>query len=412
MGRIVHLPGRRTVKRLMARGLTATTMAAALLGLFAMTADGAATTYRAAQPQGSLASVSCVSTADCMAVGYKSPSTGPATTLVLNWNGTKWSVVPSPNPAGADGTNFVGVACTSAANCLAVGSYFAGSNGGLRVLAARWNGTTWSLVSAPTPAHYRYAFLSRITCTSATNCWAVGGGGKPFTSKVYRTLIEHWNGAAWSIVPSSPVIDSQPAVLADVSCGASRECWAVGYWYPPNGGISSLTERWNGSAWSVVTTPSSRHGMLVADYCASTSACLAVGTKGTSSGARGLPAIAQRWTGTNWVTAPPAQPSSTFNVELAAVACASASACESTGIWWYKPSRATTLGESWNGQKWTMQAMPPVPHANYAYLGGVSCPKSTDCWAVGQAANRFGFRTLLEHWNGKTWSLAAEPVTR
>ena len=33
-------------------------------------------------------------------------------------------------------------------------------------------------------------------CTSASNCWAVGEWGSPTGP---RTLIEHWNGSAWSI---------------------------------------------------------------------------------------------------------------------------------------------------------------------------------------------------------------------
>jgi hypothetical protein len=68
-----------------------------------------------------LEDVSCVSAANCTAVGL-SDNHGTDKTLIESWNGSGWSVVPSPN-RGADISDFGGVSCVSAAGCMAVGAY-------------------------------------------------------------------------------------------------------------------------------------------------------------------------------------------------------------------------------------------------------------------------------------------------
>jgi len=69
-----------------------------------------------------LNAVSCASASACVAVGGYTNSSGVTRPLVESWNGSSWSVVPSPSPHPAD--NFVfGVSCGSAAACTAVGQY-------------------------------------------------------------------------------------------------------------------------------------------------------------------------------------------------------------------------------------------------------------------------------------------------
>jgi hypothetical protein len=47
----------------------------------------------------------------------------------------------------------------------------------------------------------------------------------------------------------------------------------------------------------------------------------------------------------------------------------------------------------------------PSPVTSGNDLHGVSCKSPTSCQAVGNA----GTRTLVESWNGSTWSVAASP---
>ena len=58
----------------------------------------------------------------CTAVGVSGNSSGVTSTLIESWNGTRWSVVPSPSP-GTGGNDLYGVSCVSATACTAVGFY-------------------------------------------------------------------------------------------------------------------------------------------------------------------------------------------------------------------------------------------------------------------------------------------------
>jgi hypothetical protein len=403
LGKIFHLSGHfRSERTTMGAtgGLLGLAMAGVLAGLFVTSETGvSAAAQLNASVAGALNSVSCVSSASCVAVGDRSPtSSSGSTSLAETWNGTKWSVVASPNPSGADGTTLYGVACPAAKNCLAVGDYFVSSSRATLVAAEKWNGTKWSLVSAPSPSGFTTTALQAITCTSSTNCWAAGSSSNTSTSK-YATLTERWNGSKWSIVPSPSPDNTKPDVLSGVTCGSATECWAVGYYFP--GSLTgSLTEKWNGSKWAVVTTPSSSSGELIGDACSGSSSCLAVGISNS------LFALAQHWNGTAWTATTPVSPSGASTSELNAAACTGTSACETVGVY-NKSGTNPTLGESWNGSKWTLQTMPTITGSVYASLQGLACPSATDCWTTGVSDTSSGGSTpVLEQWNGKTWSLS------
>ena len=72
---------------------------------------------------------------DCIGDGC-----GPSLTLIMHWNGTRWKVVPSPNPADTITTisfELYGVAAVARDNIWAVGSSSSG-------FILHWNGKAWS----------------------------------------------------------------------------------------------------------------------------------------------------------------------------------------------------------------------------------------------------------------------------
>jgi hypothetical protein len=137
-------------------------------------AMAAAPRQEAAATAGTLFGVSCASASNCVAVGGRS-GTFPGT-LAEKWNGTKWSVIASPNPKGATGAGLHDVACTSATNCLAAGYYDTSSKHTLPT-AEKWNGTKWSVLTVPAPSGTTDTFLDAVSCVSSTDCQAVGGSG-------------------------------------------------------------------------------------------------------------------------------------------------------------------------------------------------------------------------------------------
>jgi hypothetical protein len=129
----------------------------------------------------SLSAVAIISPRDVWAVGA-STSQHP---LIEHWNGAKWKLARSP---AAPGGSLSGLAATSARNAWAVGNATSGP------LVLRWNGTTWRRIPIRAGSS---SYLQAAAATSAHDAWAVGSGGTG-TSASYHTLIEHWNGKAWT----------------------------------------------------------------------------------------------------------------------------------------------------------------------------------------------------------------------
>ncbi len=66
-----------------------------------------------------------------------------------------------------------------------------------------------------------------------------------------------------------------------------------------------------------------------------------------------------------------------------------------------------TLIEHWNGKEWTVQASPNAsPGAQL--LQSVAATSITNAWAVGYYGNS-SKKTLIEHWNGKAWKIQPSP---
>jgi hypothetical protein len=115
-----------------------------------------------------------------------------------------------------------GVVSFGPANAWAVGK---GRNGA--ALAEHWNGTAWSVVQVPTPAGAAGSQLSGISALSPSDIWAAGSVITVVGTTVQsRTLVEHWNGTAWSIVPSRNATSSN--LLTGVAAVAANNVWAVG----------------------------------------------------------------------------------------------------------------------------------------------------------------------------------------
>ena len=315
-----------------------------------------------------------------------------------------WSLVPSPNPASEPNSVLTAVSCVSAAACTAVGAETDGSEIG-KTLIESWNGTTWSVVPSPNAARARLSFLTGVSCASAATCTAVGYYFS--TPGADRTLIESWNGTTWTVVPSP----SRGNSLTDVSCVSAAACTAVGS-YTTGNAYKTLIESWNGTTWTVVPSPNPGAGylyhLLNGVSCVSTAACTAVGNDSTGSGSPSRTLI-ESWNGTSWSVMPSAQPGE--NNYLNGTSCIAApAACTAVGSDLKSGSPArTTLIETRNGTTWSVVPSPNRGHRNWDSLYGVSCVSATACTAVGAYQDRPVNRTLIESWDGTSWSVVPSP---
>jgi hypothetical protein len=197
--------------------------------------------------------VTAIATDNVWAVGFVNGTHG---TLVEHWNGSAWSIVPSPPQSFSDNYILNEVAAVSASDIWAVGLVDQGSGFGV-TLIEHWNGSAWSIVPSPNPGGY-YNRLDGVVASAANDVWAAGSYGYPAGSSVDQTLVLHWNGSVWSIVPS-PSPGASYNALRDITALAPNDVWAVGY---SNDDIQlpdyTLTEHWDGMAWSVIASPNSQ----------------------------------------------------------------------------------------------------------------------------------------------------------
>jgi hypothetical protein len=106
-------------------------------------------------------------------------------TLVEHWNGNSWTIVDSPSESSAPASILNGITCPSASNCRAVGLYINASSIA-QTLIIQWDGSSWSVVPSPDQTTQANS-LSGVACASANDCWAVGSYNN---SSVNQTLIE------------------------------------------------------------------------------------------------------------------------------------------------------------------------------------------------------------------------------
>jgi hypothetical protein len=335
-----------------------------------------------------LVGVSCTSATACVAVGYFENTSSKSVPLAETWDGTSWSLHEPATPASAkDRTLLEQVSCTSSTACTAVGSYV-NSSGVTEPLAERWDGTTWTIQATPVPAGATGTALFGVSCPSATACTAVG---LFHNGAVTEPLAETWNGTSWTVQEPPAVGEATFNKLNEISCTSPTECTAVGYSFKTPE-YEPLAERWNGTAWSIQTTPApaTADGMtqLESVSCASPEACVAVGWFGSSNFNKPL---AERWNGAAWtleeLTTPPTPAEGSDGNRLTGVSCASSEACVATGIFVNSSKRTVPLAESWNGTAWTAQEPPSPTAAEGSALGRVSCTAAEACTAVGDFRN-------------------------
>lgn len=211
-----------------------------------------------------LDAISCPTPTACTAVGGQSADGGQP--FVEHWDGTVWAIQLA-QPIGGFGGSLQAVSCTSDNACTAVGAVLENVNGLAvdQALVERWDGAHWSIQNTPTPPGSQGSGLNAVSCTSATDCTAVGQSYSPIVAPP-SPLAEHWDGSAWTIEPT-PI---GQIGFTSVSCTSASACAAIA---PPN-----AVDVWDGSSWAIEDLPGIAPGVaLNAVSCASDRNCTVVG---------------------------------------------------------------------------------------------------------------------------------------
>ena len=380
---------------------TATTTAA-----FAESWDGTSWTLQttpapAGASTSSLSSVSCANTGTCSAVGEYGSGTGDLT-LAETWDGTTWSLDPTPDPSVSQSSSLDGVACSSD-SCEAVGT---GTDNGMSdPISESSTGDNWIPGDIRDPG-FDTQSLGGIACRSATDCQAVG-------SYTGQNLGEGWNGAAWN-VESTPLVwihgyVEVPSALYSVSCPSSSMCVAAGQtWTDGLAGYEGPfpdVATWNGLSWTTQQLQFDTLGTLTGVSCPTKVACVAVGFSQQLAGS-----MIESWNGSKWKAQTPAVPKGGSMTDFESVSCLSAAACTAVGSYTTSSGTTATLVEIRNGKTWAVQPTVPPSGATSSTLNGVSCTSSSSCTAVGSYSAKGGVTSaLVESWNGTSWTIQATP---
>ena len=327
-------------------------------------------------------------------------------------NGSIWTLESTPNPHSMQLTNstFASVSASGPDEAWAVGT-FSDKSALDHPLVEHWNGTTWTLTDVPQPAG-RQAVLSGVDDLAPDNAWAVGASLDQNLNGL--TLIEHWNGTDWSIVPSpNPAVGvgGDSDVLTSISGTGPDDLWAAGQDFNENTQtISLLFEHWNGTTWTAATSPTP---MFASQFATAITAISrddvwAVGEQFTD----GKTTLAAHWNGASWsiVRTPNLSSTGTLQDQLTGV-----SSSGSDDVWASgfandvdKHNLDVPYTLHWNGKTWQLTKVPTVG-SNGSRLNGIVVLSPTDAWSVGQTQSDGSLLTLTEKFNGSAWKISASP---
>lgn len=323
---------------------------------------------------GGLDSVTAVSAHDAWAVGM--PGDG---VLVQHYDGTAWRNVAAPDGPGIGYLNYLdSVASVSAKDVWAVGAYTPAHSGSSpKTLVEHFNGRAWSVMRSPDAAG-GWGELKALAVVSAADVWAVGDNA----SYPEHALVEHFNGARWTVVRVPAPATAVEAGLTSITAVSAHSIWAIG---------GDLVEHYDGRRWSVLALPpAATRGQLNGVWSSSARNVWTVGKDAVTH------TLVDHYDGSRWSRVP------SPNADVGAGSLDSVAAISDHNLWAVGNSNfAPALIEHYNGASWSMVRGPALGR-----LDGLAAVSPTNLWAVG-ADDRW--HTLVEHYSGTRWSVVPSP---
>ncbi|HKP51036.1 MAG TPA: S-layer homology domain-containing protein [Chloroflexia bacterium] len=331
--------------------------------------------------------VDALSDTDIWTVGYSGNQS-----LIEHWDGSTWSVVPGPANTYTM-TMLHAVSAVSVDDVWAVGvaDYASGPGPGYETVIMHWDGDVWSIVPSPNPSQSGYNMLYGIDAVSRDDIWAVGESAS-------RVLILHWDGNTWSVVPN-PNNGFVGGNLMGVTAISSNDVWAVG-----EASGSALTLHWDGTQWSSI--PVATSGALFDVSASAPNDVWAAGYNLCGAGGcyPGVHYIAfvLHWDGTTWT-----EVVSVSNAIFLAV-----EAVSSNNVWAIGGGSGTIEAAHWDGTQWNNLSI-SLPYPNGGIVRGMTVLSSNDIWIAGEqyVMTDNSFRALTLRYIGSCPALTPTPIS-
>jgi hypothetical protein len=330
-----------------------------------------------------LNAVAVVTANNVWAVGFHpDPSGQPAyihQSLVERWDGSSWSVIPSPNVPGKPDVELNGVAAISANDIWAVGHSGDPSYAPYQTLTMHWDGTSWSIITSPSPGTYNGNDLTAVAGVAPNDVWAVGWYQSGTSGQDGGALTMHWDGTSWTVLPNP-----SKNTLYAITALASNNVWAAGY---------GVILHWDGTAWSSVAFPQPQGGsgtsyILRGLSATSANDIWAVGFRQWVyfSGYLNSP-VTYHWDGNSWSLVPNAGITNEYLWAVTAIA--------PNDVWAVGDNGQT---QHWNGAAWS-RVSAPFPDLGGRFYG-VASTSASDIWAVGEYSQNITYqlRTWIDRY--------------
>ncbi|MCE9595369.1 MAG: hypothetical protein K8S98_14375 [Planctomycetes bacterium] len=168
--------------------------------------------------------------------------------MIQHWDGTSWTVVANtPTTVGATGAIIYDIEVIAADEIWFFGEWLAPAQ---TALAMRWDGSTFQILPTPYFSSSGHSLVA-ASALASNDIWAVGGAGDGADPAAFSYIL-HWDGSVWSHMPG-PLVGSMQT-LRDVVALAPDDVWLCGEAWSP-GAIDAMFQHWDGSTWSNVAVP-------------------------------------------------------------------------------------------------------------------------------------------------------------
>jgi hypothetical protein len=236
--------------------------------------------------------------------------------VIEQWNGTKWSLFPNPTFPPNSQADLFAMTSTSANDIWAVGNLVQDlSNGGALSfnLFEHWNGTAWTPTLINTNA---FEALTGVSADAINDAWAVGWVA-PLSAGSNEPLAIHWNGTNW-VSALTPHVGGGANELNAVLALTPNDVWAVGFSTPDapprQSATLTLIEHFDGASWTVVPSPNvgphsvNQSNRLLGLTANSPTDIWAFGSYFAADGSGHQMTLLLHWDGTSWKIAPSPNP--------------------------------------------------------------------------------------------------------
>jgi hypothetical protein len=335
-----------------------------------------------------LDAVAAASPTDAWAVGDYYPSTNPNVlqNMAEHWDGSAWTEFALPE-VGANQNTLLGVSELPTGHTWAVG-YYTDAAWVDQTLIEYYNGTTWSVIPSPSPGAQR-DILTAVAAVSDNDAWAVGE--QMDSAGTWHTLAEHWNGSTWTVSPSLDPGASGNEFFG-VHAVSSGSVYAVGAQSGSSFPDAALVEHWDGTKWSALGSPAdSTESLMAYAVTGSDSALTVAGDRGSDTApfttlvASGAPSFLSLVT----------TPNVTGENNLYAATTAADGSTYAAG-WSVDPATGVYLSEILHGVngQWSVDTSPDPGSGSNGFAGIAAVPGG-GVWAVGVTSNKANNSTFI-----------------